>query len=164
MIVLMVAQRLLGFVRGVLFCRWLDPAELGQWEMALAFFSMAAPLAVLGIPGSFGRYVEFYRAQGQLKAFLRRTAALTTLLVTIAVAVMYQFPAWVSWWVFGRDDQVTLAAMMVGTLGAVIAMNYLSDLFTALRRFRLVAVLQFLHSVAFAVLGIALAIGWQATA
>ena len=57
MLALIVAQRLIGFVRTVLFCRWLDPVELGEWDMALAFFSLAAPLAVLGVSGSFGRYV-----------------------------------------------------------------------------------------------------------
>ena len=51
-----VAQRLIGFGRGVMFCRWLSAEELGQWDVAMAFLNLAAPLAVLGLPGSFGRY------------------------------------------------------------------------------------------------------------
>ncbi len=49
-----VVQRAIGFARGVLLCRWLDPDELGQWDLALGFLMLAAPVAVLGLPGSFG--------------------------------------------------------------------------------------------------------------
>src|SRR5262245_59518436 len=69
-----VLQRSIGFVRAVLFCRWLTPSELGQWDMAWGFIELAAPLAMLGLPGSFGRFVEHYRRQGQLRTFLRRTS------------------------------------------------------------------------------------------
>ncbi len=59
---LTVVQRLIGFVRAVLFCRWLDPGQLGLWDMAFSFLVLAAPLSVLAIPGVFGRYLERYRA------------------------------------------------------------------------------------------------------
>src|SRR6476660_1611216 len=72
-------QRLVGFGRSVLFCSWLDPEELGQWDTAFAFLMLAAPIAVLSLPGSFGRYVEYYRQRGQLRTFLRRTSLATTL-------------------------------------------------------------------------------------
>ena len=42
--------------------------------MAFGFLMLAAPLVVLSLPGTFGRYVERYRQQGQLRSFLRRTA------------------------------------------------------------------------------------------
>ena len=58
----------------MLFCRWLDPEQLGLWDMAFSFLLLAAPLAVLAIPGSFGRYLEYYRRRGQLHVFLRRTS------------------------------------------------------------------------------------------
>ena len=47
-----VVQRGVGLGRGVLFCRWLTPETLGQWEMVFSFLLLAAPLAVLGVPGS----------------------------------------------------------------------------------------------------------------
>jgi hypothetical protein len=47
-----VIQRV-GFGRGVMFAAgW--PDELGQWDVAYSFLLLAAPLIVLGLPGSFG--------------------------------------------------------------------------------------------------------------
>ena len=36
-----VVQRSVGFGRGVLFCRWLSPETLGEWEMAYSFLLLA---------------------------------------------------------------------------------------------------------------------------
>ena len=52
-----IVQRTIGFGRGILFCRWLSPDELGTWEMAYSFLLLAAPIVVLGLPGCFGRYL-----------------------------------------------------------------------------------------------------------
>jgi O-antigen/teichoic acid export membrane protein len=49
-----VVQRSIGFGRGIVFCRWLTPDELGTWEMSYSFLLLAAPVIVLGLPGSFG--------------------------------------------------------------------------------------------------------------
>src|SRR5438132_9089950 len=54
-------QRLVGFGRSVLFCLFLSPYELGQWDIAFGFLTLAAPIAVLSLPAAFGRYVEYYR-------------------------------------------------------------------------------------------------------
>jgi O-antigen/teichoic acid export membrane protein len=53
-----VVQRSVGFGRSVFFCRWLTPEALGEWEMVYSFLMLAAPLAVLGVPGSIGRNAE----------------------------------------------------------------------------------------------------------
>ena len=36
-LVLIAVQRGVGFLRAILFCRWLDPAQLGLWDMAFGF-------------------------------------------------------------------------------------------------------------------------------
>ena len=51
MLAMTVLQRLIGFARGIAFCRLLDPEQLGQWDVAFGFINLAAPLAVLGLPG-----------------------------------------------------------------------------------------------------------------
>src|SRR5688500_15013340 len=60
LIVLAVVQRAIGFVRSILVCDWLEPDQLGEWDLANRFLLLAAPLVVLGLPGTFGRYLEHY--------------------------------------------------------------------------------------------------------
>src|SRR2546423_4669118 len=79
-----IVQRTIGFGRGILFCRWLSPAELGTWEMAYSFLLLAAPIVVLGLPGCFGRYLERFRQRGQLRTFLRRATIWTAGLTIVA--------------------------------------------------------------------------------
>ncbi len=160
------AQRVIGFVRGVLFCRWLEPEHLGQWDMAFGFLELAAPLAVLGIPGSFGRYVEHYRQQGQLGPFLRKTTGSTAALVAAAVALAWIAREKLSYLVFGTAEFGGLVALLLIVLCVVIAHNFCCALLTALRRGRLVARLQFVQSLGFAVAatGLLLCYGLQTAA
>ena len=88
LLVLTVVQRMVGFVREILFCRWLNAEQLGQWDLGFGFLMLAAPLAVLSLPGTFPRYVERYRQQGQLRSFLRRTALVCAALGLPAAAVV----------------------------------------------------------------------------
>src|SRR6476659_791827 len=68
-----IIQRSIGFGRSLLLCRWLSREELGTWDMAYSFLLLAAPVIVLGLPGSFGRFLERFRQRGQLRTFLRWT-------------------------------------------------------------------------------------------
>jgi O-antigen/teichoic acid export membrane protein len=164
MLALTVVQRLVGFTRGVLFCRWLDPEQLGQWDMAFGFLLLAAPLAVLGLPGSFSRYTEYYRCRGQLRQFLRHTTILTCWLTLLAVAAIGWQAPWFSELVFGRSDQVQMIRLLAASLAVVIAYNSLVELFTSLRLIRVISLLQFLHSLLFALVGCGLLWWWRNTA
>jgi O-antigen/teichoic acid export membrane protein len=155
-------QRLVGFLRGVLFCRWLDPEQLGQWDMAFGFLMLAAPLAVLGLPGSFGRYVEHYRQRGQLRPFLRRTGTAILVLTVLAVAAVAVGRSWFSEIVFGTPDHTGLVLLMAAGLGVVIVDNAFGSLYTALRQVRFVSLTQFVNSAIFAVIGIGLVLAWSA--
>ena len=152
----MVIQRTVGFGRGLLFCRWLSPETLGQWEMAYTFLLMAAPLAVLGVPGSFGRYLEYYRQRGHLKTFLRRTAAWTALCGASAVGVVVWFAPQFSKLLFGNSQQVLLIQGVALCLGAIILHHTISSLLVALRLFRVVSAMNFFHSLLFAILALGL--------
>ena len=81
-------QRGVGFLRSILFCGMLTDDALGRWSLALSFLLLAAPLAVLGLPGSFGRYVEYYRRRGQLRTFLWRTSWVTFAMAAVGTAVV----------------------------------------------------------------------------
>jgi len=160
--VLTVVQRLVGFLRGVLFCRWLDAEQLGQWDMAFGFLMLAAPLAVLGLPGSFGRYVEHYRERGQLRPFLRRTGAAIAILTLLAVAGVAAGRAWFSELIFGSADHTGLVLLLAAGLGVIIFDNAFGSLYTALRQVRFVSLTQFVNSLVFASLGVVLVLVWSA--
>jgi len=164
LLALTVVQRLVGFMRAVLFCRWLDAEQLGQWDMAFSFLLLASPLSVLALPGAFGRYLDYFRLRGRLRALLGQTAAVCGGLALPAVTVILFERNRFSALVFGDADHADMFFMIAVCLMAVIAYNYLSELFTALRRIRLVSVMQLLNSVAFAVLGVALLLTWQCSA
>ena len=161
---LTVVQRLVGFVRAVLFCRWLDPEQLGLWDMTFSFLLLAAPLAVLAIPGTFGRYVEHYRQRGQLHMFLRRTVSVCGGLALAAFVGVVLAQRGLSQLVFGTEDQSSMIALAAGCLVTVIVYNFLIETFIALRNIRLVSAMQLVNSVTFAVLGVGLLLGWQCNA
>ena len=150
LIVATVIQRSVGFGRGVLFCRWLSPETLGQWDMAYSFLLLFAPLAVLGIPGSYGRYLEHYRQRGQLRLFLRRTTIWTAVCSVAAIAILLGFAPQFSHLVFGTNGSVTSIYAVAACLAAVILHHTLSSLLTALRLFRVVTIMNFIQSLLFA--------------
>ncbi len=156
MLILTVAQRLIGFVRSVLFCGLLRDDELGRWSLAFSFLFLAAPLAVAGLPGSFGRYVEYYRSRGQLGTFLRRTMFVSAGLVTFAIAVLGWWSPFWAWLVMGDQAAVSVMRLLTVTLVAIIAYNYVTELLTAMRKVRAVAIMQFVSSLLFAILAIVL--------
>jgi polysaccharide transporter, PST family len=156
LIVATIVQRSVGFGRGVLFCRWLSPEMLGQWEMAYSFLLLFAPLAVLGIPGSYGRYLEHYRQRGQLRMFLRRTTLWTAICSAAAISILLLFAPQFSNLVFGTDGSVSSIYAVAACLAAVILHHTLTSLFTAMRLFRVVTIMNFMQSLLFAGLTLAL--------
>ncbi len=151
-----VVQRSVGFGRGILFCRWMSPESLGQWEMVFSFLMLAAPLAVLGIPGTFGRYVEHYHQRGQLRTFLRRTTIWTAACSLLAIGVILIFAPQFSQLIFGRDDWATMMVGISFCLVAIIFHHMLASLFTALRMVRVVSAMNFANSLLFALLSLGL--------
>jgi len=161
---LTLVQRLVGFCRAILFCRWLDAEQLGQWDMAFSFLMLAGPLAILSLPAAFGRYVEHYRQRQQIRTLLRRTAILCVCLAVPAVLGIYSARHWFSQLIFGTPQRTELVMILAGSLLGVIALNYFVDLITALRNVRVVAGLQFFQSLIFATLAVCLLLAWRCSA
>jgi polysaccharide transporter, PST family len=151
----MAVQRLVGFLRGLLFCRLLSADQLGIWDLAFSFLVLAAPLAVLAIPGTFGRYVGDYRQQGQLRTFLRRTILVCAGLTFVTVVAIVLMRRWLALALFGSEDLSGLVVWTALSLMIVVAFNFLYELFTALRNVRFASIMQFICSVGFAILGAA---------
>ncbi|HEV3418102.1 MAG TPA: lipopolysaccharide biosynthesis protein, partial [Pirellulales bacterium] len=164
MLVLTGLQRLVGFGRSVLLCLFLSPYELGHWDIAFGFLTLAAPIAVLSLPAAFGRYVEYYRQRGQLRTFLRRIAVATVILaVTAALAIAFGAERF-SQWIFGAADHAGLVRLVAATLLANILYNVVAELFTALRMQRIASGMEFVQSLAFATLAVALVSTWESRA
>jgi O-antigen/teichoic acid export membrane protein len=161
LLVLTVVQRLIGFLRGVFFCQWLDVAQLGQWDLAYAFLMLVAPLAALGLPGTFGRYVEYYRKQGQLATFVRRTILCVVASALFTSLVLAVAGPWFSELLFGSAEHVGLVLVLAAALATVIAYNFLLSLFTALRNYKIVSRMQFSNTLIFAVAGVGLVTLWR---
>ncbi len=163
-LVLMLVQRSIGFLRAILFCRWLDAEQLGLWDMAFGFMMLAGPLVVLSLPGAFGRYAEYYRRRGQLRAFLWQTTAVCLLLAMGGACGIVCFRRNLSTLIFGAQNHESLVLLLAGCLLVIVAYNYLISLFTALRTVRLASAMEFVNGVMFAVLGVGLLIGWRCDA
>lgn len=159
-----VLQRSIGFGRALLFCRWLDAEQLGHWEMAYGFLILAAPLAVLGLPGSFGRYLEKHRQAGHLRLFLWRTTTWTVLLAGSAITLMAWRRDLLAALVFGDASRAGLAAGVVGCLALVILHHYFEAVFAGLRMYRVVSAMHFTQSVSFAAVSLLLVACWRPTA
>ncbi|QDU56446.1 lipopolysaccharide biosynthesis protein [Aeoliella mucimassa] len=161
LLVVNVVQRSIGFGRGLLFCRWLDPDALGLWDMSYGFLLLAAPVAVLGLPGSFGRYLERYRQRGQLNSFLLRTSLWTASLAGIAIAALLIGRKGFAYLVYGDSNEQWLIVLVTCTLAAVILHHFLEAVFAGLRVFRVVSAMQFVQSMLFAAISISLLLNWR---
>ena len=154
MLVINMGQRVVGLLRNFGFCQFLTEGELGHWALANSFFMFSAPLVVLGLPGSFGKFVEYYRQRGCLRAYLIRTVtviAASSLFLALAMAVC---PEWFSWLVYG-DSATT--RVVLGTLIALLAQvgyNVVYDVTLSLRQVRAISWMQFSNGVSFAGLSI----------
>lgn len=153
LLVMVVAQRGIGFLRNLWFCRLLTPEELGLWNLAFSLTGLGAPLFVLGLPGSFGRYVEHYRQRGQLAVYLRRTLMATHALGIAGICVLLSGGTTSAWLALGDANQYPLLVVVAICLLSVIGFNALTELCTALRQVRWVAGIQFVNSLVFAIVG-----------
>jgi PST family polysaccharide transporter len=161
LIVLSVVQRLVGFIRQILVCRWLDTSQVGEWDICFKFLMLGAPLAVFGVPGSFGRYLDHYRHRGHLKTFLRRTAAVCTVLACLSTLAMATVRGWMSELIFATPDKTDTVVLLAVSLLALVAYNFFTDVLTALRMVRVTSILQFASGILFAILSVVLLLGWR---
>lgn len=155
MVVINFGQRIVGIVRNIGFCQFLSDAELGQWALANSFFVLAAPLIVLGLPGSFGKFVEHFRQKLCLSAYLKRVAvvcAASTLTLSIVMLVAKESFAWL---IYGSNAAIEIIAWTAIALLAQVSYNFLFDITLSLRQVRVLSWMQFSHGMSFAIFGIA---------
>ncbi len=164
LLTLTAVQRLVGFVRAILFCRWLKEDQLGLWDMAFGFLMLAGPFVVLAVPGTFGRYAEYFRERGRLRAMMFQAAVVCAALTALAVTIILLRPDWFSELIFGDPAWSRLIPTVAVSLLFIVAYNYWLSLATSLRRVRVAAIMEFFNGVLFAVIGVALLQFWRCDA
>jgi polysaccharide transporter, PST family len=155
-----VLQRGIGFVRNLSFCRFLDQDHLGFWAMSSSFFVLAAPLAILGLPGTLGRLVETFRIRGQLLTFLTRIFTVSLVSTLAFCALLLAFHDSLGQWILGVEVSLATMLLVVLTLGAVIAFNVTTELMNGLRQSRVASMMHSSNSIAFTVLSLPLLLLW----
>jgi O-antigen/teichoic acid export membrane protein len=149
MLVANLLQRGIGFARSILLCRILVDEHLGMWALASSFFVLAAPLAVLGLPGTFGRLVESYRVSGHLHVYLRRVAIVSSIGVAACVAGLIAIPDASSRVIFGTSLSLATMSLVAAVLCAVILFNTLTELLSGLRKPKVVSAMHTTQSLVF---------------
>ena len=163
MLVINLGQRVVGLLRNFGFCQFLSDSELGHWALANSFFIFAAPLVVLGLPGSFGKFVEYFRQRGCLRTYLTRTATLIGLSSLVFAIVMVASPELFSWLVYRDEATARVVTWTVIALLAQIGYNVVYDVTLSLRQVRAISWMQFVNGVSFAalsILGLSLGMDW----
>ena len=156
MLLLTVGQRGIGFLRQVLVCRHLAPEDLGRWNLSFSMIIMLAPLIVLGLPGTFGRYAEYYRHRGQVRSFFLKTMCVTGLLTLAGTATLALTAGTSAWLIYSDARQTHLVLLLVPTVIAVIAFNTLTEMMSSLRQVKLVAYMRFGHALTFSLCALTL--------
>jgi O-antigen/teichoic acid export membrane protein len=162
----MVLQKGVGLVRLLLLVHLLSRAEYGLWAVGAFLFDLATPVITLGSHHGLTRYVGFYEARGQVRAFYRRirwpVLGVCVALGALAFAASGPLARHV---VASRADASSTArhlhvcwAALGNALVMALYLNLLSFLY-GLRTYRLIAALEVLFSVGFTVLAVVVVMG-----
>lgn len=155
MLAINIIQRIVGLARNLGFSWLLPEDQLGLWSMANSFFVIAPPFIVLGLPGSFGKFVEHYRQQGDVQIYLRRVGVVCSVALVLAAVAMLLAPTSTGLALYGQDLPYAIIVWTVVTLVVLTAHNFLYDVVLSYRQVRLVSLMQFVNSLTFSVLGLA---------
>ncbi|MBX9788200.1 MAG: lipopolysaccharide biosynthesis protein [Pirellulales bacterium] len=161
---LSLVQPVLGLARGVLFCRWLAPDQLGRWDLSLGLLTFATPLLLLGIPGSFGRYVGHYLQHGGLGRFVRQAVLICLTVVSLASVLLFVEAGAFADLYYGDATRISLARAVALALVPLAGYGFVVELLTALRLFRVSSLVQLARTTAFLVFGMVLVWGWRPSA
>jgi O-antigen/teichoic acid export membrane protein len=157
---LLLAQKIVAFVRGVVFARLLGASEYGVYTLGFFLILIMVAVTSLGIPSAFGRYAPRYQTRKGLRWFFRKAYILNIIFSFVAGAVVFIFPSFFSTLIYG-DPSHTRVMMIVALCvpGFVILTNVMHS-FSGLKLFRASSVSQFCQVAFFAVVGTILVLAY----
>lgn len=156
MLAVNVLQRSVGFLRGIGLATILSDVQLGNWALANSFLIITVPILVLGLPGSFGKFVEYFRKRDELGFYFSKALKVSVFGSVIGCLAILSFPDQFSWLVFGDSMSSQVVAWSVVCLLSTIAFSFMTELATGLRQVQVVSYMQFLQSFSFTIFGVAL--------
>ncbi len=149
-----VLQRVLGLGRNLGFCAFLTDEDLGHWALVSGFFVIAVPVVVLGLPGSFGKFVEYFRQRGCLGQFLSRVTTTNLVVLSLCLVLMIAAPDWISKSLYGMETATSVMLWTAIALATLTAFNFVYELVIALRLIRVGSLMQFLNVAVFTLVGV----------
>jgi polysaccharide transporter, PST family len=155
MLVINIGQRAIGLIRNLGFCQFLSDADLGLWSLANSFFMIAAPFAVLGLPGSFGKFAEYYRQRGCLRTYLVRVTSVSLGATLLLAGLMILCREQLGWLIYGESTALSLVIWTAIVLVSQVGYNIAFDVTISLRQVSVTSRMQFATGTSFTVLGIA---------
>ncbi len=151
-----IVQRGIGFLRNIALCYFLTDRELGFWALASTFFVLAAPLSVLGLPGCFGKFIEFFRVRGQFSTFVKQASIGSLFGSVLLLLLLVIFHRRSSVLVFGTELSASTMFIVAVVLLLVTAFNFVTELLSGLRQPRIVSRMLLVNSLVFTVASIAI--------
>ncbi|MCA9133195.1 MAG: oligosaccharide flippase family protein [Planctomycetales bacterium] len=154
MLIINAVQRVVGLARSLGFCHFLSEQQLGEWALANSFFMIGVPVALLGLPGSFSKYVTYYRNRQQLGDYLLNVLSVSGLGLLAMTLWIVCFPNSFSQLIFKQENPLTITLWCAATLVSLLIFSIVYEIIGSLRHVRAMAIMQFLQSVVFAALGL----------
>jgi PST family polysaccharide transporter len=154
MLLVNLLQRGIGFARNIALCYFLSEAQLGLWGLTSSFFCLAAPFAVLGLPGTFGRFVETYRSRGHLLRFLALSMTIAMVGYLAIGLTLISFSGASSMAILGEPHSGMDMGIVALALGCIILFNAMTELVSGLRLPKLVSWMHAINSLSFTCLSL----------
>jgi O-antigen/teichoic acid export membrane protein len=150
---LLLAQKLVAFVRGIVFARLLGTSEYGIYTLGFFLVLITVSVTSLGVPSSFGRYAPRYKAAGALRWFFRKAYVLNIVFSLAVGAVIFALPAFFSGLIYGDPSHRGVMMAVAVCVPGFVVLNNLIHTFSGLKLFRASSLSQFSQVVLFGIIG-----------
>ncbi len=157
---LLLAQKMVAFVRSVVFARLLGTSEYGIYTLGFFLVLIMVAVTSLGIPSAFGRYAPRYQSRKGLRWFFRRAYVLNIIFSIAVGAVIFIFPGFFSGLIYGDPSHTRVMMMVAVSVPGLVVLTNLIHTFSGLKLFRASSLSQFAQVALFAVVGTLLALGY----
>jgi O-antigen/teichoic acid export membrane protein len=157
---LLLAQKVVAFIRGVVFARLLGTSEYGIYTLGFFLVLIMVAVTSLGIPSAFGRYAPRYQTRKGLRWFFRKAYSLNIVFSLAVGAVVFIFPDFLSRLIYGDPSHSRVMMIVAVCVPGLVILTNLMHSFSGLKLFRASSVTQFSQAAMFAVAGTILALGY----